>query len=184
MISIVDDDLSVREATMGLLRAMGFTAEVFSCPDDFLASELRHNTSCLISDMRMPGMSGLELHNRLIEAGTPVPTILMTAFPNDRDKVRALQAGVVGYLPKPLNETELDQTDGCRQCFGFDLVGIKARRLEGALHQLAHFRLDMRLLPLISSANTADCSNPLLLQKSDATSKPMVMSANEQRKSR
>jgi FixJ family two-component response regulator len=68
---------------------------------------LRHNTSCLISDMRMPGMSGLELHNRLVEAGTPVPTILMTAFPNDRDKVRALQAGVVGYLPKPLNETEL-----------------------------------------------------------------------------
>ena len=107
MISIVDDDPSVRAATMDLLRAMGFTAKVFPCAEDFLASELRHNTSCLISDMRMPGMSGLELHNRLVEAGTPIPTILMTAFPNDGDKASALQAGVVGYLSKPFNETEL-----------------------------------------------------------------------------
>ena len=107
MISIVDDDLSVREATMDLFEAMGFTAEVFSCAEDFLGSELRHKTSCLISDMRMPGMSGLELHSRLVEAGTPIPTILVTAFPNDIDKARALQAGVVGYLSKPFNETEL-----------------------------------------------------------------------------
>src|ERR1700692_4187302 len=107
MISVVDDDLSVRDATMHLFRAMGFTAEVFPCAEDFLASELRHNTSCLISDMRMPGMSGLELPSRLVEAGTPIPTVLMTAFPNDIDKARALQAGVVGYLTKPFNETEL-----------------------------------------------------------------------------
>ncbi|HEY1857320.1 response regulator transcription factor [Acidocella sp.] len=107
MISIVDDDQSVREATMDLFRAMGFTAEEFACAQDFLASELRNNTSCLISDMRMPGMSGLELHSRLVEAGTPIPTILMTAFPNDGDKASALQAGVVGYLTKPFNETEL-----------------------------------------------------------------------------
>ena len=107
MISIVDDDQSVREATVDLFRSMGFTAEVFACAEDFLASELRHDTSCLISDMRMPGMSGLELHNRLVEAGTPLPTILMTAFPNDIDKASALQAGVVGYLTKPFNETEL-----------------------------------------------------------------------------
>lgn len=107
MIAIVDDDSSVREATMDLLGAMGFTAQVFPCAEDFLASELRHNTSCLISDMRMPGMSGLELHRSLVEAGTPTPTILITAFPNDIDKARALQAGVVGYLTKPFNETEL-----------------------------------------------------------------------------
>ena len=107
VISIVDDDLSVREATMDLLRSMGFTAKVFSCADEFLASKLRHDTSCLLSDMRMPGMSGLELHDRLVEAGTPIPTILMTAFPNDRDKARALQAGVVGYLTKPFNATDL-----------------------------------------------------------------------------
>ena len=106
-ISIVDDDLSVREATMDLFRSMGFTAEVFACAEDFLASELRHDTSCLISDMRMPGMSGLELHNRLVEAGAPIPTILMTAFPNNIDEMSALQTGVVGYLTKPFNETEL-----------------------------------------------------------------------------
>ncbi len=107
MISIVDDDLSVREATMDLMRALGFTAAGFPCADDFLASELRHDTSCLISDMRMPGMSGLELYNRLVEAGTPIPTILMTAFPNELDRARALQAGVVGLLAKPFSDTEL-----------------------------------------------------------------------------
>jgi FixJ family two-component response regulator len=106
-ISIVDDDPSVRAATMDLLRAMGLRAKAFPCAEDFLASALRHNTSCLISDMRMPGMSGLELHNRLVEAGTPIPTILMTAFPNDGDKASASQAGIVAYLSKPFNETEL-----------------------------------------------------------------------------
>jgi FixJ family two-component response regulator len=113
MISIVDDDLSVREATMDLFRSMGFMAKVFPCAEDFLASELRHNTSCLISDMRMPGMSGLELHNRLVEAGTPIPTILMTAFPNDGDKARALRAGVVGYgsMPGLKGERQGDRTD-------------------------------------------------------------------------
>ncbi|MGO9818444.1 MAG: response regulator transcription factor [Acidocella sp.] len=107
VISVVDDDLSVREATLDLLKAMGFKAESFSCGEEFLASELRHNTSCLISDMRMPGLSGLELYNCLVKAGTPIPTILITAFPNDRDKERALQAGVVGYLTKPFKETEV-----------------------------------------------------------------------------
>ncbi len=107
VISVVDDDLSVREATMDLLKAMGFKVESFSCGEEFLASELRHNTSCLISDMRMPGLSGLELYNCLVKAGTPIPTILITAFPNDRDKERALQAGVVGYLTKPFKETEV-----------------------------------------------------------------------------
>jgi FixJ family two-component response regulator len=106
-ISIVDDDASVREATLDLFRSMGFTAEVFACADDFLASGFPRNASCLISDMRMPGMSGLELYNHLVEAGTPIPTILMTAFPNETDKARALQAGVVGYLTKPFNAAEL-----------------------------------------------------------------------------
>jgi FixJ family two-component response regulator len=107
VISIVDDDLSVREATTDLIRAMGFTVEAFQHAEDFLASDLRHSTSCLIADMRMPGISGLELHNRLVEAGTPIPTILITAFPNDRDQAHALRSGVVGYLTKPFNETEL-----------------------------------------------------------------------------
>jgi FixJ family two-component response regulator len=107
VISIVDDDLSVREATSDLMRAMGFAAVTYQNADDFLASDRRHHTSCLIADMRMPGMSGLALHNRLVEAGTPIPTILITAFPNDKDQASALQAGVVGYLTKPFNENEL-----------------------------------------------------------------------------
>ena len=107
VISIVDDDPSVREATVDLLDSMGFIAEPFERADDFLKSNRLHSTSCLISDVRMPGMTGLELHNRLVESGNVIPTILITAFPNDRDRERALQAGVKCYLTKPFNEDDL-----------------------------------------------------------------------------
>jgi FixJ family two-component response regulator len=107
VISIVDDDPSVREGTMDLLNSMGFTAEPFERADDFLKSNCLHSTSCLISDVRMPGMTGLELHNRLVGSGNAIPTILITAFPNDRDRARALQAGVKCYLTKPFNEDDL-----------------------------------------------------------------------------
>jgi FixJ family two-component response regulator len=63
--------------------------------------------SCLIADMQMPGMTGLELHNRLVTSGEPIPTVLITAFPDERARERALQAGVVGYLTKPFSENEL-----------------------------------------------------------------------------
>ncbi len=92
---------------MNLIRAMGLAAEMFTCTEEFLGSNAIRRTSCLIADMRMPGMSGLELHNRLVASGTPVPTILITAFPNDRDQARASEAGVICYLAKPFNETEL-----------------------------------------------------------------------------
>jgi FixJ family two-component response regulator len=107
VISIVDDDLSVREATSDLIRSMGFIAVTYQHADDFLGSDQRHTTSCLIADMRMPGMSGLALHDRLVKAGTPIPTILITAFPNARDQASAVQAGIVGYLIKPFYEEEL-----------------------------------------------------------------------------
>jgi FixJ family two-component response regulator len=107
VISIVDDDPSVREGTVDLLDSMGFIAEQFERADDFLKSNRLHSTSCLISDVRMPGMTGLELHNRLVESGNVIPTILITAFPNDRDRERALQAGVKCYLTKPFNEDDL-----------------------------------------------------------------------------
>jgi FixJ family two-component response regulator len=106
-ISIVDDDLSVREATMNLVTAMGFAAEMFPCAEDYLASGAVNRTSCLISDMRMSGMSGLDLHNRLVASGTPIPMILVTAFPDDRDQARAKESGITCYLAKPFNETEL-----------------------------------------------------------------------------
>ena len=107
MISIVDDDSSVREALKDLIRAMGFAVETFACAEDFLRSDVLAKTGCLITDMRMPGMSGLELHMRLLAGGTPVPMILITAFADEKEKARALQAGVMGYLTKPFNEAEL-----------------------------------------------------------------------------
>jgi FixJ family two-component response regulator len=107
VISIVDDDFSVLEALADLITAMGFEAMAHQHPDEFLASDRRDVSSCLIADMQMPGMSGLELHGRLVSLGTPIPTILITAFPNDRDRERALKVGIFGYLAKPINETDL-----------------------------------------------------------------------------
>jgi FixJ family two-component response regulator len=107
VISIVDDDPSVREGMTDLINAMGFIAEPFQRADDFLKFNRLHSRSCLIADIRMPGMTGLELHNCLVESGNVIPTILVTAFPNDRDRVRALQAGVICYLTKPFNEDDL-----------------------------------------------------------------------------
>ena len=107
VISIVDDDPSVREGAMDLLNSMGFVVETFQRADDFLQSGRRPRTSCLIADMRMPGMTGLELYNRLVQSGGVIPTILITAFPDDGDRVRALRAGVICYLAKPFKQDEL-----------------------------------------------------------------------------
>ena len=87
---------------------MGFHTEMFGGPAEFLeVSGRQHSTSCLIADMRMPGMSGLDLYNHLVASGAPVPTILMTAIPVDQDRERALRVGVVGYLTKPFKAAEL-----------------------------------------------------------------------------
>ena len=107
VISIIDDDPSVREGTMDLLNAMGFAAEAFERANDFLSSDRLHSTSCLIADVQMPGMTGMELHDRLVGSGNLIPTILITAFPNDRDRTRALKNGVRCYLTKPFDESEL-----------------------------------------------------------------------------
>jgi FixJ family two-component response regulator len=107
LISIVDDDSSAREGTMDLVQAIGFATETFPGADDFLNSDHVNSTSCLIADVRMPGMTGLELHDRLVEAGKSIPTILLTAYPNGRDRERALRAGVICYLAKPYNQDDL-----------------------------------------------------------------------------
>lgn len=107
IISVVDDDPSVREGARDLLDAMGFDVETFASAQDFLNSYRLHVTQCLISDMRMPGMSGLVLHAKLVAAGKNIPTILITAFPNETDRARALREGIVCYLPKPFNENTL-----------------------------------------------------------------------------
>ena len=106
-IAVVDDDESVREATTRLLRSLGFIAKGFSSPDEFLSSNRQHIISCLIADVQMPGISGLALYGQLIAAGNPIPTILITAYPDEAIRERALNAGVAGYLVKPFSEKEL-----------------------------------------------------------------------------
>ena len=107
VISIIDDDESVREGTMDLLESMGFITVAFPCAADFLSSDHLHDTSCLIADVQMPGMTGFELYNRLVGSGNIIPTILITAYPDDGDQARALRAGVISYLVKPFNYNDL-----------------------------------------------------------------------------
>ncbi len=106
-IAIVDDDESVREAMAGLMRSLGFSVNAFSSGESFLKSSLLCRVSCLIADVQMPGMTGLELHHRLVASGHPVPTILITAYVDDKVRAQALRAGVACYLPKPIDEDKL-----------------------------------------------------------------------------
>ncbi len=92
---------------MDLLRSMDFEVEAFERAADFLSSERLHSTNCLIADVQMPVMTGLELYDHLLGSGSTIPTILITAFPNPRDRERARRAGVNGYLTKPFTELEL-----------------------------------------------------------------------------
>jgi len=107
MISIVDDDESVRDATASLMRAAGYTPKAFPGASEFLNSDHVAETEFLIADVQMPGMTGLELHDRLRHAGRRIPTVLITAYPDARMCERAMQAGVVRYLTKPFDESEL-----------------------------------------------------------------------------
>jgi FixJ family two-component response regulator len=107
VISIVDDDESVREATRGLVRSLGYTAETFCSAEEFLDSARLDDTSCIIADVQMPGVSGVELQDRLIAEGRPLPMIFITAFPEDRVRKRALAGGAFGFLSKPFDEEHL-----------------------------------------------------------------------------
>jgi len=106
-IAVVEDDDSVREATVGLLRSHEFIAKGFSSAVEFLNSNRIRITSCLIADVQMPKMSGLALYGHLVATGEPIPTILITAHPDEAVRARALSAGVSGYLIKPFSEAEL-----------------------------------------------------------------------------
>src|SRR5258706_13130280 len=86
---------------------MGFIAKAFERAEDFLKSDYLHSSSCLIANVLMPGMTGIELHNRLVETGNITPTILITSFPNYRDRAHARQAGAICYLAKPFDDEDL-----------------------------------------------------------------------------
>jgi FixJ family two-component response regulator len=107
LISVVEDDQSFRESMGRLLRSLGFELETFASAAAFLASPLLAETACLISDINMPAMSGIELHRHLVSAGYEIPTILVTAYPDEIVRKRALNAGIMCYLIKPIDETEL-----------------------------------------------------------------------------
>src|SRR5262245_27257913 len=107
VISIVDDDPSVRESTMDLLKSLGFIAVAFERADEFLQFHRLYSACCLISDVQLPGMTGFELYEHLVGSGRAVPTILITAFPDDKDRTRAMRAGIIVYLTKPFNEKAL-----------------------------------------------------------------------------
>jgi FixJ family two-component response regulator len=107
LVTVVEDDRFFRESMRRLMRSLGYTVEIFSSATDFLASPRLVETACLIADVNMPTMSGVELHRHLIKAGYAIPTILVTAYPNDVDRTRALNDGVVCYLRKPVDENNL-----------------------------------------------------------------------------
>jgi FixJ family two-component response regulator len=107
LISIVDDDESQRESTKGLVRSLGYQAATFASAEEFLRSDSVDNTSCLITDVQMPGLSGIELQRGLIARGVELPTIFITAFPEEGTRLRALTAGAFGYLGKPFSEESL-----------------------------------------------------------------------------
>jgi len=107
LISVVDDDESMREAIRGLMKSLGYTAEAFASAEEFLNSRKASRTSCLIADVQMPGMTGVELYRHLLASGQTIPTILITAYPDDSVRARALGDGVVCYLSKPFDENDL-----------------------------------------------------------------------------
>jgi FixJ family two-component response regulator len=107
VISIIDDDASVRLATDNLVRSFGYTVHVFSSAKDFLSSVHLNETSCVITDVQMPIMNGIELHTVLLSQGHRVPFIFMTAFPDETVRERALKAGAVCFLTKPFDGRSL-----------------------------------------------------------------------------
>ena len=109
LISIVDDDKLFRESMRRLVMLLGYAVEEFSSATDFLESRSLLETACLVADVHMPEMTGVELHGRLISLGYAIPTILVTAYPDDAVRDQVLKDGVVCYLGKPVDDEDLDR---------------------------------------------------------------------------
>ena len=107
LITVVDDDTSVRESLQGLIRSVGFAVEVFASAEEFLNSERLRDTHCLILDVRMPGMSGLELQRQMRADHSDIPIIFITAHGDEAARSQALKSGAVDYLFKPFSEEAL-----------------------------------------------------------------------------
>jgi FixJ family two-component response regulator len=107
LVSIVEDDSFLRASMRRLMRSLGFTVETFPSAAGLLESPRLAETDCLIADVHMPAMTGIELYRHLTKTGYAIPTILITAYPNDLDRTNALNEGVICYLRKPVDEQDL-----------------------------------------------------------------------------
>jgi FixJ family two-component response regulator len=106
-IAVIDDDASVRVSTSSLVRSHGYVVHAFASAEEFLQSDRLTEMSCVISDVRMPGMSGVELQSHLISRGHHLPFIFVTAFPEEANYARAMEAGAIGFLTKPFDGLSL-----------------------------------------------------------------------------
>jgi FixJ family two-component response regulator len=107
IVSVVDDDESMRAVTCSLIRSLGLAAYAFASAEEFLRSPRLAETSCLISDVQMPNMSGIELQTALIDQGYKFPIIFFTAFPDEAVEARAMAAGAIGFLHKPFDSQDM-----------------------------------------------------------------------------
>jgi FixJ family two-component response regulator len=107
LISIVDDEACIRESLSSLVRSVGYRAEEFASAEDFFAVGRSEETACLILDVRMPGMGGLELQRRLANKGQRIPIVFLSARASEEERRRALRAGATDFLSKPANEDAL-----------------------------------------------------------------------------
>ena len=107
LISIVDDDEALRNSLDDLVQSIGFRTQGFPSAEEFLNSSQARDTACLILDVRMPGMNGLDLQRRIVVTGWRIPIIFITSHADDNARARALEAGAVAFLHKPFREEEL-----------------------------------------------------------------------------
>lgn len=108
-VAIIEDDQSYRLAVQRLVKSAGFLVQSFASAEDFLTSDQQHDTGCLIADIRMPGMSGLDLQSKLNSDHCPIPTIFITAHGDEKMRLQAMRAGAVKFLAKPFDgETLLE----------------------------------------------------------------------------
>jgi FixJ family two-component response regulator len=121
LVAIVDDDASVRQSARRLIRSLGYHAEAFGSAEEFLDSGKTSKTACLILDVRMPRMDGLELQRRLAASESPIPIVFITGRASEDEERRALRAGAVAFLRKPVDKETL--------------LGVLGQVLEGSRHQ-------------------------------------------------
>jgi len=107
LISIVDDDVALRNSLDDLIRSIGFRTQGFASAEEFMSSNQARHTACLILDVRMPGMSGLDLHRQIVATNWRIPIIFVTSHANDGTRALSLQRGAVAFLYKPFREEEL-----------------------------------------------------------------------------